>query len=152
MEEKEVINHLIKEVPSRFVHKDFVGGWDQVENKMKVTSPYVIEMKRLDNVILSINVSIDPEGSTQEQPPKAKSEIEKEIVYYQNKIPGIHDYIAGSGLPQATVDSMLEALQMQEEILGLQRQRLKDPQVGEIIAGLCESMERKLNALSAEYL
>ena len=149
---KVVINDLISEVPARFVHKDFIGSWEQVENKMKVTSPYIIELNRLNDVILSINVSHDPDGSTPVQPSKTKREIEKEILYYQNKIPGIRAYINGSGLPQATVDSMLEALQMQETIFGLQLQRLTDPQKGEEISGLGEMLDRKLDALMADYL
>lgn len=40
-------NAIIREASPRFVHRDFVGSWEQVENKMKKTSPYMIELDRL---------------------------------------------------------------------------------------------------------
>jgi hypothetical protein len=75
-----------------------------------------------------------------------------EINYYRHKIPGIHAYIAGSGLPQATMNEMLEALDIQKSLLDVQEKRLDKPAAGEASAGLFEMMNRKLKILNEKYL
>jgi hypothetical protein len=75
-----------------------------------------------------------------------------EINYYRHKIPGIHAYIAGSWLPQETMNEMLEALDIQKSLLDVQEKRLDKPAAGEASAGLFEMMNRKLKILNEKYL
>ena len=149
---KVISNEIIRELPRRFVHKDFVGSWEQVENKMKPTSSYMMELNRMADKISAISFNINPRGSTPVQKPKTKEEQIQEIRYYQNKIPGIRTYIAGSGMGKDTVDKMLEALKLEEDLLNIQRKRLDDPMQGEASAGVFEMLYRTLRILNAEYL
>ena len=147
-----VTNEIIREMPRRFVHKDFVGSWEQLENKMKSSSPYMIELNRMADYILSISFNIDPDGSTPVQKPKTKQEKIREIRYYQGKIPGIRTYIRESGMDQAAVNGMLEALKLEEDLLKIQEKRLDNPLQGEASADYFEILHRKLRELNAEYL
>ena len=140
-------NAIIREASPRFVHRDFVGSWEQVENKMKKTSPYMIELDRLGEVIFCISYNGGQVWSEKE-----RAEKMDEINYYRHKIPGIHAYIAGSGLPQATMNEMLEALDIQKSLLDVQEKRLDKPAAGEASAGLFEMMNRKLKILNEKYL
>ena len=149
---KTVTNEIIREMPRRFVHKDFVGSWEQLENKMKSSSPYMIELNRMADYILSISFNIDPDGSTPVQKPKTKQEKIREIRYYQGKIPGIRTYIRESGMDQAAVNGMLEALKLEEDLLKIQEKRLDNPLQGEASADYFEILHRKLRELNAEYL
>ena len=149
---KTVTNEIIREMPRRFVHKDFVGSWEQLENKMKASSPYMIELNRMQDYISAIGFNINPEGSTPVQQSKTKEETLREIRYYQGKIPGIRTYIRESGLGQAAVNGMLEALKLEEELLEIQIKRLRDPIYGEASAGVFEMLSRQLRKLNAEYL
>ena len=141
-------NAIIREASPRFVHRDFVGGWEQVENKMKVTSPYMIELNRLGEVIFCISCN----NSDQARSEKERAVKLDEINYYRNKIPGIHAYIAGSGLPQATVNEMLEVLEIQKDLLNVLEKRLDKPEAGEASAGLFEMMYSSLKKLNEEFL
>ena len=147
-----VTNEIIREMPRRFVHKDFVGSWEQLENKMKSSSPYMIELNRMADYILSISFNIDPDGSTPVQKPKTKQEKIREIRYYQGKIPGIRTYIRESGMDQAAVNGMLEALKLEEDLLKIQEKRLDNPLQGEASADYFEILHKKLRELNAEYL
>ena len=95
---KVVTNEIIREMPRRFVYKEFVGSWEQVENKMKPSSSYMIELNRMADVIFAISSNLDPEGNTPVQKPKTKQEKIREIRYYQGKLPGIRTYIRESGM------------------------------------------------------
>jgi hypothetical protein len=149
---KVISNEIIRELPRRFVHKDFVGSWEQVENRMKPTSSYMMELSRMADKISAISFNINPQGSTPVQKPKTKEEQIQEIRYFQNKIPGIRTYIAGSGMGKDTIDKMLEALKLEEDLLNIQRKRLDDPMQGEASAGVFEMLYRTLRILNAEYL
>jgi hypothetical protein len=149
---KTVTNEIIRETPYRFVHKDFVGSWEQLENKMKPSSSCMIELNRMADYILVISSGINPSSSTPAQKPKTKEETLQEIRYYQGKIPGIRTYIRESGLAQSAVNGMLEALKLEEDLLGIQIKRLQDPVYGEAAAGVFEMLYRKLRELNAEYL
>ena len=149
---KVISNEVIREMPRRFVHKDFVGSWEQVETKMKPSSSYMIELNRMSDKIFAISFNINPQGSTPVQKPKTKEEQIQEIRYYLNKIPGIHAYITGSGMDKATIDKMLEALKLEEDLLNVQIKRLDDPGCGEVSAGVFEMLSRKLRILNEEYL
>ena len=149
---KVISNEIIREMPRRFVHKDFVGSWEQVENKMKPTSSYMMELNRMEDKIFAIGFNINPDGSTPVQKQKTKEEKIQEIRFYLNKIPGIRTYIAGSGMGKATIDKMLEALKLEEDLLNVQMKRLDDPGYGEVSAGVFEMLSRKLRILNEEYL
>ena len=149
---KVISNEIIREMPRRFVHKDFVGSWEQVENKMKPTSSFMMELNRMEDKIFAIGFNINPDGSTPVQRQKTREEKIQEIRYYLNKIPGIHACIAGSGMDKATVDKMLEALKLEEDLLNVQMKRLDDPGYGEVSAGVFEMLSRKLRMLNEEYL
>lgn len=147
-----VTNEIIREMPRRFVHKDFVGSWEQLENKMKPSSSYMIELNRMADYILAIGKNIDPGGDTPVQKTKTKEEALREIRYYQGKVPGIRTYIRESGLDQAAVTGMLEALKLEDDLLNIQEKRLDNPLQGEASAGVFEMLHRKLRELNAEYL
>lgn len=149
---KVVTNEIIREMPRRFVHRDFVGDWEQVQNKMKPTSSHMIELNRMADILLAISFNVDPDGSTPVQKSKTKQETLREIRYYQGKIPGIRAYIAGSGMDKVTIDKMLEALKLEEDLLKIQEKRLDNPLQGEASAGVFEMLHRKLRELNAEYL
>ena len=149
---KVVTNEIIREMPRRFVYKEFVGSWEQVENKMKSSSSYMIELNRMADVIFAISSNLDPEGNTPVQKPKTKQEKIREIRYYQGKIPGIRTYIRESGMGQTSVNGMLEALKLEEDLLKILEKRLDDPMQGEVSAGVFEMLHRKLRELNAEYL
>ena len=149
---KTVANEIIREMPRRFVYKEFVGSWEQVQNKMKPSSSYMIELNRMADYILAIGKNIDPGGDTPVQKSKTKQETLREIRYYQGKIPGIRAYIAGSGMDKVTLDRMLEALKLEEDLLKIQDKRLDHPMQGEASAGVFEMLYRKLRELNAEYL
>ena len=149
---KTVTNEIIREMPRRFVYKEFVGSWEQVENKMKPSSSYMIELNRMADYIFAIGKNIDPGGDTPVQKSKTKQETLREIRYYQGKIPGIRAYIAGSGMGKVTIDRMLEALKLEEDLLKIQEKRLDNPLQGEASAGVFEMLYRKLRELNAEYL
>ena len=149
---KTVTNEIIREMPRRFVHKDFVGNWEKLENKMKPSSSCMIELNRMADYISAIAFNINPNGNTPVQKPKTKEETLQEIRYYQGKVPGIRTYIRESGLDQTAVNGMLEALKLEEDLLGIQTKRLQDPVYGEASAGVFEMLHRKLRELNAEYL
>ena len=149
---KVVTNEIIREMPRRFVYKEFVGSWEQVENKMKPSSSYMIELNRMADYIFAIGKNIDPGGDTQVQESKTKQETLREIRYYQGKIPGIRTYIRESGMGQTAVNGMLEALKLEEDLLKIQEKRLDNPMQGEASAGVFEMLHRKLRELNAEYL
>ena len=149
---KVVTNEIIREMPRRFVYKEFVGSWEQVENKMKPSSSYMIELNRMADYIFATGKNIDPGGDTQVQESKTKQETLREIRYYQGKIPGIRTYIRESGMGQTAVNGMLEALKLEEDLLKIQEKRLDNPMQGEASAGVFEMLHRKLRELNAEYL
>lgn len=149
---KTVSNEIIREMPRRFVYKEFVGSWEQVQNKMKPSSSYMIELNRMADYILAIGKNIDPGGDTPVQKSKTKEDTMREIRYYQGKLPGIRAYIAGSGMDKVTIDRMLEALKLEEDLLKIQEKRLDNPLQGEASAGVFEILYRKLRELNAEYL
>ena len=132
-----------------------LGEWLQVRvttnaiirEASKKTSPYMIELDRLGEVIFCISYNGGQVWSEKERAEKID-----EINYYRHKIPGIHAYIAGSGLPQATMNEMLEALDIQKSLLDVQEKRLDKPAAGEASAGLFEMMNRKLKILNEKYL
>ena len=149
---KTVTNEIIREMPRRFVHKDFVGSWEQVENRMKPSSSYMIELHRMKDYILAISTNIDPEGSTPVEKLRTKEETLKEIRYYQGKIPGIRTYIKASGMDQTAITGMLEALELEEGILKTLVKRLDDPVYGEATADYFEMLYRKFRELDPQYL
>ena len=124
-----------------------MSEYQEFENKMKKTSPYMIELDRLGEVIFCISYNGGQVWSEKERDEKMD-----EINYYRHKIPGIHAYIAGSGLPQATMNEMLEALDIQKSLMDVQEKRLDKPAAGEASAGLFEMMNRKLKILNEKYL